>query len=392
MKNITEIEISNKRVLIRCDLDVPLSKGSASLVVAEDTRLKCALETIIYAKSQGAKIIICGHLGRPKGKRVPEMSLAPVKDYFESKLGVKLLFIEDVFAEDSLGKVNSMKSGDVCLLENIRYYPQEESDGSDLSDVLSSFADVYVNDAFATSHRAHASVFGAAKKIPTKVAGLTLKREMDYFDKAFKNPERPLAVIFGGAKVSTKLAAITNVSKFADKIFVGGAMANTFFAAQGHNVGKSLYEPDLLDTAKTILANPSCKLVLPVDVVLAKEFAANADSREALVEDIQNDEMALDIGSKSLEYFKLELSGVNTIVWNGPMGAFETPGFEIGTMGLINLIASSSALSVVGGGDTDAALHMAGAEDKMSYVSTAGGAFLELLEGKKLPAIEALQE
>ncbi len=391
LKYIDQLDLSNRSVLIRGDLDVPVDEKKN---VTDDTRLKGLLPSIEYVLSHGGKAVILGHAGRPKGERKPEFSLKPIGAHLASLLKREVRFVPDCIGPAVRDAVGALESGGVLLLENVRYYSQEEKNDEQFGKELAGLCDVYINDAFATSHRAHASVEAAARAAATKGAGFTLKRELEFFSKALENPARPLVAIFGGAKVSTKLAAIRNVGKRADKILIGGAMANTFFAAQGHGVGRSLFEKDLIDTALEIEAElkaNGCKLVLPVDVVTAREMKTDAIVQALPIELISSDYMALDIGPKSCLHFAEELKGAKTIIWNGPMGAFEVHNFEAGTFFIIDELARSKALTIVGGGDTDAALHAKHAFDKMGYVSTGGGAFLELLEGKSLPAVEALK-
>ena len=391
LKFIDQIDLTGKTVLIRGDLDVPLDEKKN---VTDDTRLKGLVPSIEYALKQNAKVLILGHAGRPKGTKKPEFSLKPMA----TRLGI-LLKKEVRLAPDCIGPavvdaIGALPPGGGLMLENVRFYAEEEQNDPAFGRELAGLCDVYINDAFATSHRAHASVEAAARAATVKAGGFTLKRELEFFSKALENPARPLIAIFGGAKVSTKLGAIRNVGKRANKILIGGAMANTFFAAQGHGVGKSLFESELLDTAIEIedeLKKSGCQLVLPIDVVIAKALKPDLPIQAVSIDQIPSDQMALDIGPKSRLHFAQELKGAATIVWNGPMGAFETHNFQTGTFFIIDELARSKALTVVGGGDTDAALHMKHAFDKMGYVSTAGGAFLQLLEGLPLPAVEALK-
>lgn len=390
MKYIDEIELAGKTVFIRSDLNVPLDKGGK---IADDTRIRASLPTIKYALDKGAKVIICSHFGRPKGRQM-EFSLKPVAAALAAALSCKVELAADCIGDDVLKSAKALKNKEVLLLENVRFHDEEEKNHPNFAKELAKLAEVYVNDAFATAHRAHASTAGMLPFMKVAAGGFTLKNELGYFGRAFSNPERPLVAIFGGAKVSTKIAAIKNVGKRADRILIGGAMANTFFAARGLSVGKSLYEPELLEVARETekqLAGNNCELVLPVDVVVASELKSGVPTRTVDINNIDYTTMALDIGEKSVTLFRAALSDAKTIIWNGPMGAFETPEFSVGTFALVDILASSKALTVVGGGDTDLALHQKHAFDKMGYVSTAGGAFLSLLEGAELPAVAALE-
>ena len=390
IKFIDQINLTGKSVLIRGDLDVPLD---AKKNVTDDTRLKGLIPSIEYIVQHGGKAVILGHAGRPKGTKAPEFSLKPIAAHLGSILHKEVRFVTDCIGPAVRDAIGSLPAGGILMLENARFYPEEEKNDPTFGKELAGLCDVYINDAFATSHRAHASVDSAARAAAIKGGGFTLKRELEFFSKALENPARPLVAIFGGAKVSSKLDAIRNVGKRANKILIGGAMANTFFAAQGHGVGRSLFELELLDTATEIeaeLQKSGCKLVLPVDAIIAKELKPDVPVQAVTIDMIASDQMALDIGPKSCLHFAQELKGAATIIWNGPMGAFETHNFQTGTFFIIDELARSKALTIVGGGDTDAALHMKHAFDKMGYVSTGGGAFLQLLEGRSLPAVDAL--
>ena len=391
MKYIDQLNLTNKRVFIRADLDVPIAENKT---VANDTRIRALLPTLNYAIEHGAKIILAAHMGRPKGEKNPKYSLAPVAEHLKKLVSADIIMANDCIGDEVRAKVNNLKPKQILVLENLRFYLDEEKNNPDFSKQLASLCDVYINDAFATSHRAHASSAGMAAFVAEKAGGFNLKKELEYFDKAMKTPKRPLATIFGGAKVSTKMDAIKNVGKTADIIVIGGAMANTFFVADGLNVGKSLYEPEEVENAKNIareLKAGGCKLILPVDVVVAEKLESGVPTKTVAINNIGDNEMALDIGPKSVQLIADALKEANTIVWNGPVGAFETKEFSNGTYSVVDLLVNSKALTVVGGGDTDRALHDKHAMDKMGYVSTAGGAFLELLEGKTLPAVQALE-
>lgn len=389
MKYINQLQLQDKTVFIRADLNVPLENGQ----ITDDNRIKASVPTIKFALQQGAKVILASHLGRPKGLDLSQ-SLKPLVPRLEELLQTKVSLAPDCVGPEVEALAAKLEPGTVLLLENLRFHAEEEKNDAEFAASLAKLAEIYVNDAFATAHRAHASTAGMVKHFAIAAGGFTLKDELEYFAKALSKPERPLAAIFGGAKVSDKIQAICNVGKKADMILIGGAMANTFLAARGFSVGKSLHEAEQLDTARKaeeLLKSHHCRLVLPVDLVVAKELKAGVAKRVVPVDQIPADEMALDIGPRSVEAFASALSEAKTIIWNGPMGAFETPDFAGGTFALVDVLSQSPALTVVGGGDTDYALHQRHAFDKMSYVSTAGGAFLCLLEGKNLPAVEALK-
>lgn len=391
MNYIDQLELKDKTVFIRADLNVPLDEQG---VIADDLRIRASLPTIEYALQHGAKVIVASHLGRPKGRDMKE-SLKPVAERLQALLNIEVTLAEDCIGPGVEAAAKALKPGSVLLLENVRFHKEEEKNDPQFAAALAKLCEVYVNDAFATAHRAHASTEGMVALVPVVGGGFTLKNELEYFARAFGNPERPLVAIFGGSKVSTKITAIKNVGTRANKIIVGGAMANTFFAADGMNVGKSLVEMDHLDTARETrkwLAEHQCELVLPVDVVCAAEFKGGIPTKVLPVNAIEDGLMALDVGPKSLELFTKAISDAKTIIWNGPVGAFEMEEYSAGTFGLVEALGKSSALTVVGGGDTDLALHQCHAFDTMDYVSTAGGAFLCLLEGEPLPAVEALQK
>jgi len=392
IRTVDQLDLSGKRTLIRVDFNVPMDKSGN---VTDVTRLQAALPTIRMAVEKGAKTILLSHLGRPKGKRVPEMSLAPVAPRLSSLLGKPVAFVPDCVGGEAEAAVAGMKPGDVLLLENVRYYAEEEKNDEGFGKRLAALCDVYVNDAFATAHRGHASNVAILKFVKERAAGLLMKNEIAFFEKALVSPARPLVAVFGGAKISGKIEAINNVLGKVDKILIGGAMANTFFAALGYGVGKSLYEAEMAETAKTVLAGAAARkvrLYLPVDVVAADRLEATAATRTVPAQEIPEGMMALDIGPASSLLFREAIQDAKTIVWNGPMGAFETAPFAAGTQAIMRALAESDAVTIVGGGDTDTALHKAGLFSRMSYVSTGGGAFLELLEGKRLPGIVALEE
>ena len=391
-KTIDSVDMSGKRVLVRVDLNVPMKKG----VVTDATRIERAAPTIKELAAKGAKVIVLSHFGRPDGKRVPEMTLRPLVEPLEKAVGKPVAFAEDCIGPLAEDSVRNMKPGDVLLLENLRFHKEEEANDAGFIDKLSRLGDVYVNEAFSTAHRAHASTEGLANRLPA-VAGRLMQGELEALDKALGNPKRPVCAIVGGAKVSTKLELLGHLVGKVDKLIIGGGMANTFMHAQGINVGKSLCEKDLASMALDILEKAKaakCKVLLPVDVMVAGEFKANAAHLVVDASACPDDQMILDIGPKSIALYRQELADCATVVWNGPLGAFEIKPFDTGTVALAlevaRLTGMGKLLSVAGGGDTVAALAAAGVEEKFSYVSTAGGAFLEWMEGKTLPGVAAL--
>lgn len=390
MKSIENLDLRGKRVFIRADMNVPLDEHGQ---ITDDHRIKASLPTINFAREAGAAVVLCSHVGQPKGKRVEGLSLKPVATRLAELIDTKVVMADDCVGEQVVAQSNELQAGEVLLLENPRFHPGEKANDPEFVAQLAALADVYVNDAFASNHRTHASTVGLAGCYSEKAAGFTLCKEMEFFERAFNKPQHPMVAIFGGAKVSTKMRAIRNVAEQADIILVGGAMANTFFAATGKEIGKSLFEPEQVEAAREtveLLASRSCRLMLPVDVVVAAEFKEGLATESVSADDIPVSQMALDIGPETLAEYRAACSEAKTIIWNGPMGAFEIPEFSAGTYGMIDILAESSALTVVGGGDTDLALHQKGAMDKMGYVSTGGGAFLHLLEGKELPGVTAL--
>jgi phosphoglycerate kinase len=383
-------DVSGKRVLVREDLNVPMADGQ----VTDDTRLRAAVQTVAELADKGAKVIVLAHFGRPKGQRNPEMSLALVTQPFSQVLGRPVRFIDDQGAAETIA---SMQPGEIGILENTRFDPGEEKNAPEAVDRLAALGDVYVNDAFSAAHRAHASTEGLAHELPA-YAGRQMEAELDALDKALGNPEHPVAAVVGGAKVSSKLEVLRHLVAKVDHLIIGGGMANTFLAARGVDVGKSLCEHDLTGTAEEILDaadRANCTVHLPYDVVVAKEFRANPPVRTVNVHEVAADEMILDVGPAATEALADVLKTCRTLVWNGPMGAFETPPFDAATVALARTAAAltreGSLVSVAGGGDTVAALNQAGVADEFSFVSTAGGAFLEWMEGKELPGVAALQ-
>lgn len=392
-KTLDDAQLDGKRVLVRVDLNVPMDNGQ----VSDATRIERVLPTIREISDKGGKVILLAHFGRPKGRDLKE-SLAPVAKAVEQHLGKAVAFAEDCIGDVAKKAVDAMKKGDVLLLENTRFHPQEEKNDPEFTQALAANGDLFVNDAFSAAHRAHASTEGLAKILPA-YAGRTMQAEIEALSKALEKPERPVAAVVGGAKISTKLELLGNLVRKVDILIIAGGMANTFLAAQGKTIGKSLCEKDLLDTAKAILAEADkakCEIVLPQQVVVAKEFKAGAASRIASADDVHDDEMILDIGPDEACRIAGILARAKTLVWNGPFGAFEIAPFDKGTVAVAQdaarLTREGKILSVAGGGDTVSALNHAGAADDFTYVSTAGGAFLEWLEGKVLPGVEVLRK
>jgi len=390
-RSIDQVDIAGKRVFMRVDFNVPLDKNRN---IGDDTRIQAVLPTLKYALSAKAKIILASHLGRPKGKPEPEFSLAPVARRLGDLLKKEVPLAPDCIGPEVERMVEALKPGDVLLLENLRFHKEEEKNDPGFAQSLAKLADVYVNDAFAVSHRAHASVEGMTKFFKDKAAGYLMRDELHYLGKVMEDPARPLVAVIGGAKVSGKLEVLQNLAPRVNKLIIGGGMAFTFLKAVGMNVGKSLVEENLVKTAQGILEEArkkGVKVFLPVDCVAAEKMDPSAKAKVVPVDKIPGDSMGLDIGPETLNRFGEALKDARTILWNGPMGVFEMEPFSKGTLGMIRHIISSGAMSVVGGGDTDTAVHKSGQADKFSYISTAGGAFLELLEGKKLPGVEALK-
>jgi phosphoglycerate kinase len=389
MKTIKDINISGKRVLFRVDVNVPLDEHQN---ITDDSRIRAVLPTLEYALDHNAKLIIASHMGRPEGV-VPALSLTPVA----KRLG-RLLKEEVVMAKDCVGSevkelVNKMKTGKVVLLENLRFHPEEQKNDDTFAKALAELCDVYINDAFAVSHRINASVVAITKFAPLAGAGFLLQRELNYFEKAMADPHRPLVAIVGGEKVSSKIGALENMLHHVDKLVVGGAMANTFLKSCGYDVGKSKVEMDLIEVAASVMrkaAEKGIKFYLPVDAVVASHFDEKAEIKIVPIQEIPQDWMALDIGPATSLLYSQVLYDSKTIIWNGPMGVFEMDAFSRGTFAMAHSVANSYALSIVGGGDTDVAIHMSGETDRITYISTGGGAFLSLLEGKTLPAVDAL--
>ena len=390
-RTLDDASLAGQRVLVRVDLNVPTENGR----VTDRTRIARILPTIREIADKGGRVVLLAHFGRPKGGPDEKNSLKPVAVALSEDLGRPVAFVPATVGDIAHSAIATMKDGDIVLLENTRFHAGEESNEPGFIDQLAALGDIFVNDAFSAAHRAHASTEGLARRLPAH-AGRTMEAELAALTRALDRPERPLVAIVGGAKVSTKLELLGNLVKRVDALVIGGGMANTFLAAQGKAVGKSLCEHDLLDTARKILAESgTCEIVLPVDAVVASEFKANAASKVVAVDAIGPDDMMLDIGPQSVARVKAVLEGAKTLVWNGPFGAFELQPFDAGTMAVAKeaaaLTLAGNLVSVAGGGDTVAALNLAGVADGLTYVSTAGGAFLEWMEGKVLPGVEALR-
>jgi len=391
MKNIRDLDIKGKKVLIRVDFNVPLDE---QLNITDDIRIRGVLPTLNYALDENAKVIICSHLGRPKGERKPQFSLAPAAKRLSRLLNKEVVLAPDCIGPETKAIVEAMQPGSVVLLENLRFHAEEQQNDEGFASQLASLCDIYINDAFAVAHRAHASVVGVTQFVEQCAAGFLLQKEMDYFHRSVSNPMRPLVAVVGGAKVSSKLGALDNLMDRVDKMVIGGAMANTFLKSIGHDMGKSKVEDELLDTARELLNKAKrlgVKLYLPVDCIVADRFEARAESKRVTVQEVPPEWMVLDIGPATTVLFSEAMESAKTIIWNGPMGAFEMDAFSRGTMAMVQHVARSHALTIVGGGDTDVAVHKAGESSNISYISTGGGAFLMLMEGKELPGVAALE-
>lgn len=387
-KTIRDIEVAGKRVLVRVDFNVPLDKAGQ---ITDDTRIRAALPTIEYLRDKGAKVIVCSHLGRPKGKVAEEFRLTPVAKRLSELLGTTVQKTDDCIGPEVEQAVAAMKPGDVLLLENLRFHPEEEANDLGFAKQLAALADIYVNDAFGAAHRAHASTEGVAHFLPA-VAGFLMERELTFLGKALADPTRPFVAILGGAKVSDKIGVIENLLPKVDRLIVGGGMANTFLKALGYEVGASLVEEDKVELAKDLLQRAGKKLMLPVDVVIADAFAADAQHQTVAVDKVLPGWRILDIGPESVKAFSAVLQKAKTVVWNGPMGVFEFPAFAAGTVAIAKCLADTEATTIIGGGDSAAAVEQAGVADKMTHISTGGGASLEFLEGRVLPGVAALQD
>lgn len=390
MKTVRDVELRGKHVLVRVDFNVPLDNNG---VVADDSRIRAVLPVLNYVLQQQGKLIIMSHLGRPKGKRVPQFSLTPVIEPLNQLLGRQVCLLNDCIGTEISAAISSMLPGDILLLENLRFHPEEEQNDEHFASQLARHCQIYVNEAFSVSHRKHASVDAITRFAPVSLAGLALQKELDYFHQAMESPERPLIAVVGGAKVSGKLQALENMLKHVDALIIGGAMANTFLKASGYEVGTSKIEEDLLEQAANIIREARQKevaLYFPIDAVIADRIAADADIALKPVNQIPADRMILDIGPETGKQFANVMNTARTIVWNGPMGVFELEVFSKGTMNLLEAMVQCNALTIAGGGDTDAAVHQSKLSHKLSYISSGGGAFLTLLEGKELPGVRAL--
>ena len=386
-KTIRDVQVEGKRVLVRVDFNVPLAEGN----VADDTRIRAALPTINYLLEHGAKVILMSHLGRPKGQAVDGLRLNPVAERLSELLGRPVRKLDDCVGPEVEAVVAEMQPGDVILLENVRFHSGDESNDPALAKELASLADIFVNDAFGAAHRAHASTVGVAEYLPS-VAGFLMEKELTFLGQTLTAPEHPFVAILGGAKISDKIGVIDNLLTRVDGLLIGGGMANTFFKAQGYEIGRSLVEDESLDVARKMLERAGERLALPVDVVVADRFDAQARSKVVPVDQVPEDWAILDIGPETVELFQRKLAGAKTVVWNGPMGVFEFPRFAAGTEAIARILAEAGATTIIGGGDSVAAVEQAGLADKMTHISTGGGASLEFLEGKELPGVAALLE
>ena len=384
-KTVRDIDLKGKRVLMRVDFNVPMDKG----VVTDDKRIKAALPTIKYVLDQGASLVLMSHLGRPKGGPDPEFSLKAAAEVLAGLLGKPVKMAPDCVGPEVEKMAKALKPGDVLMLENTRFHPEEEKNDLVLAKKMAALGDVYVNDAFGSAHRAHSSTEGVTRFLPA-VSGFLMEQELEYLGKATSNPERPYIAILGGAKISDKIAVVENLLAQCDRLIIGGGMANTFLAAKGYKMQDSLVEAGSVDTAKAIMAKAGDKLLLPVDFVVADKFDAGANSQVVAADKIPAGWRAMDIGPKSLELFDKALKGAKLVVWNGPVGVFEMPKFAEGTFAIARLLAASGATTVIGGGDSASAVKKAGVAKQMTHVSTGGGASLEFLEGKVLPGVAAL--
>lgn len=392
-QTLDDLDVGGQRVLVRLDLNVPMANG----VVSDSTRLERVLPTIRELSDRGARVVILSHFGRPKGERREEMSLRPIASALSDLIGKDIAFAEDCVGPQAEGVVNALASSDIALLENLRFHPEEEANDAAFARALADLGDIYVNDAFSAAHRAHASTEQLAHLLPN-AAGRSMQAELEALESALGNPKHPVAAVVGGAKISTKLAVLGHLIDKVDVLVIGGGMANTFLNAQGVEVGKSLCEHELADTASEILrkaGDAGCEIVLPLDAVVADKFDSGAEISTCAINSVPREQMILDLGPESIGDLERRLKGCKTVVWNGPLGAFEVPEFATGTKRVAAAVAdytqAGEIVSVAGGGDTVAALNMAGVTDRFSYVSTAGGAFLEWLEGKTLPGVKALQ-
>ncbi len=386
-KTIKDINVQNKKVLVRVDFNVPIKDG----VISDDTRIRAALPTIQYLLEQNAAVILCSHLGRPKDCVDPQYSMKPVAEYLAKLIPQKVNFAEDCIGPVAKAAADALGYGQVLVLENTRFHPGETKNDPEMAKQLASLADIFVNDAFGSAHRAHASTAGVADYLPA-VAGFLMEKEIQYLGQAIENPKRPFIAILGGAKVSDKIGVIRNLLKKADEVLIGGGMANTFFKAQGYPVGDSLAEDEVLDVARELVKEGANKLRLPVDMVVADKFEDGAAQKVMSTGPVPDGWRILDIGPETVALYAKAIAGAKTVVWNGPMGVFEFPNFAKGTFAIAKAVADSSAVSVIGGGDSVAAVNQTGLEGKISHISTGGGASLEMLEGLELPGLAVLQD
>ena len=390
-KTIKDIDLKNKKVLVRCDFNVPMDEEKN---ITDNTRIVAALPTIKYLLENNCAIILCSHLGRPKGEFKPEFSLKPVAKELSKLLNKEIIMANDVIGEDAKSKANNLQNGQIMLLENVRFHREETDNDPEFSKQLASMAEIYVNDAFGAAHRAHSSTSGVAQYLPA-VSGFLIEKELKFLGNALNNPERPFVAIMGGAKVSDKIGVIDSLLEKVDTLIIGGGMAYTFFKAQGYEVGNSICEMDKLDLAKDLMEkakNKGVKLMLPVDTKIGKEFKPDTESKTVSWTEIPEGWEGFDIGEESIKMFAEEIKKAKTVVWNGPLGLFEFDQFAIGTNSIAEVLSQIDATTIIGGGDSAAAVRKAGLENKMTHISTGGGASLEFLEGKKLPGIECLQD
>ena len=388
-KTIKDIDLKGKKVFVRCDFNVPMDENQN---ITDNTRIVAALPTIKYLLEQNCKLILASHLGRPKGEVKPEFSLKPVAKELSKLLGKEVIIAKDVIGEDAMTKSANLKEGEILLLENVRFHREETDNDPEFAKKLASMAEVYVNDAFGSAHRAHASTTGIASYLPA-VAGFLIEKELKFLGNAVNNPERPFVAILGGAKVSDKIGVIDSLLEKVDTLMIGGGMAYTFFKAQGYEVGNSICEMDKLDLAKNAMEKAKqkgVKLMLPVDTKIGKEYKPDTESKVVKYTEIPADWEGFDIGPETIKMFSDELKTAKTVVWNGPLGLFEFEQFAVGTNSIAKVLSQIDATTIIGGGDSAAAVKKAGLEDKMTHISTGGGASLEFLEGKKLPGIECL--
>jgi len=386
-KTVRDVDVRGKRVLVRVDFNVPLDDGA----ITDDTRIRAALPTLNYLLDHGAAPILCSHLGRPRGKVVPGLRMDPVATRLAELLDRPVQKLDDCVGPEVEAAVRAMRPGDVVLLENTRFHPEERANDPTFAKRLAALAEVYVNDAFGSAHRAHASTEGVAHYLPA-VAGLLMERELKFLGRAVENPEHPYIAILGGAKISDKIGVIESLLKQCDRLLIGGGMANTFFRAMDFEVGDSLVEEDAVPTARSLLANAGSQIVLPVDVIIADGFDNDANTRVAAPNEVTAGWRILDIGPKTVLTFESALGGAKTVIWNGPLGVFEMSNFAQGTFAVARLLAGMDAMTIIGGGDSAAAVRKAGLADRMTHVSTGGGASLEFLEGKSLPGVAVLEK